>query len=213
MTEALNFIVEKIQKTLQKNSTCRIGLSGGKTPRPLYEKLAQQKIPWDRIQFILTDERYVKPNEEDSNFRMINEAFFSKIQPNPENLFIFNTFLSREEAVNKLQGQLEKLRRERNPLFDILILGMGADGHIASLFQHTKALDSTWLVTTSETSQPPVRERLTLTYDALLDSDEIILLIEGDEKKKTLEKARQGNTDFHDLPIRKILQNKNVKVF
>ena len=206
-------ILEKIRKTLQKHPTCRIGLCGGKTPRPLYEKLAQCSLPWNRIQFIITDERYVKPNEENSNFHMINEALFSRIHPNPENLFIFNTFLSREEAVNKLQGQLEKLRRERSPLFDILILGMGKDGHIASLFPHSKALDSTWLVTTSETTQFDIRERLTLTYDALLDSDEVILLISGEEKKQILEKARQGNADFHDLPIRKILQNKEVRIY
>lgn len=212
-SQALSFILEKVHQTLQKYRTCRIGLSGGKTPRPLYEQLSHQNVPWNRIQFILTDERNIKPTEEGSNFRMISEALFSKIEPNPENLLIFNTFLSREDAVNKLQSQLESLRRERQPLFDILILGMGNDGHTASLFPHTKALDSKWLVTTSETNQFDIRDRLTLTYNALLDSDEVILLIEGEEKKRTLAKAQEGTADFHEWPIAKILQNKPVKIF
>lgn len=206
-------IVQKIHSTLKKFPTCRIGLAGGKTPRQLYEKLAQQNLPWERIQLILIDERCIPPNHEQSNFRMLNEALFSNIKIEPENIFVFNTFLPPEEAVNKLQGQLENLRRERHPLFDILILGMGTDGHIASLFPHSDALESPRLVTTSRTDQFEVKNRLTLTFESLLDSDEIILLIHGEEKKKTLEKARQPNVDFHDFPIAKILQNKSVKIF
>lgn len=210
-------IIQKIHSTLKKFPTCRIGLAGGKTPRPFYEKLAQQNLPWDRIQFILIDERCVLPNHEQSNFRMLNETLFSKIKIEPENIFAFNTFLSAEEAVNKLQGQLEKLRRERHPLFDILILGMGQDGHIASLFPHSQALENIRLVTTSQNEGTPdhfeIKNRLTLTYESLLDSDEIILLIHGEEKRKTLEKARKPNADFHEFPIAKILQEKPVKIF
>lgn len=212
-SEVLKYIIEKIHQTLKQFPACRIGLAGGKTPRPLYEKLAQHNLPWDRIQLILIDERYVPPNHEQSNFRMLNETLFSKIKIEPENIFAFNTFLPAEEAVNKLQGQLEKLRRERQPLFDILILGMGVDGHIASLFPHSQALESSRLVTTSHAEHFEIKNRLTLTYESLLDSDEVILLIEGEEKKKTLEKAQQPNADFRQLPIAKILQNGNYKIF
>lgn len=213
LAEVISEIVQKIHKTLKKFPTCRIGLAGGKTPRQLYEKLAQQNLPWERIQLVLIDERCVPPNHEQSNFRMLNETLFSKIKIEPENIFAFNTFLSPEEAVNKLQGQLENLRRERHPLFDILILGMGVDGHIASLFPNSQALESSRLVTTSQTEHFEIKNRLTLTFESLLDSDEIILLIHGEEKTNILEKAGQPNADFHELPIAKILQGKPVKIF
>lgn len=213
MSESATHIIEKIQETLRQTPTCRIGLAGGTSPRFLYAELAKQKLPWNRIEFILLDERYVSPMDEQSNFRMLNETLFSNITVQPENIYVFNTMLPLEEAVKKSQIKLQDLARSRHPLFDIVILGMGKDGHIASLFPYSPALESKALVTSSETNQFPVRQRLTVTFEALLDSSEMILLAPDEEKKKIIQKAQQPNADFHELPVAKILQNKAVKIF
>ncbi len=206
-------LLEKINATLRKNPTCRIGLSGGTSPRALYAQLAQQRLPWNRIEWILIDERYVPPTSDQSNFRMLNETLFSQIPFQPENIYVFNTTLPIPEAIKYSQERLQNLTKARHPLIDILILGMGKDGHIASLFPGSPALETSSMVASSQTKNSPVEQRLTLTFNALLDSEEVLILAPGEEKKKALEKAQKPGADFHEFQIAKILQNAKCEIF
>lgn len=212
IAEILKIIEKIVQETLGKFPTCRIGLAGGQTPKKLYEALAKKKFPWGKIEFIQIDERYVPPEDKNSNFHMQNEALFKKISA--KEIIVFDTTLPWKESAKKMTEKLQKLQNEREPLFDILILGMGADGHIASLFPHSKALESAELATPSETKNFTASRRLTLTYRALLNSRKIFLLIQGEEKKKIIEKIRKKGVDdnffYKTMPITKILQEKSV---
>lgn len=213
----LNYVVDKVKITLQKNPTCRIGLAGGKTPRPLYKLLAQQKFPWHRIELIQIDERYVPETDERSNFRMQNEGLFSHIKIPKANIYRFNTSLPSGESVLDMQKRLKKLRSQRKngePLFDILILGMGKDGHIASLFPHSEGLDSKMLATVTESKNFDVSIRLTLTFKALLDTSEAVIVMRHDrEKEKLFSKITKERKDYHEIPVQKIITGMPTKIF
>jgi 6-phosphogluconolactonase len=206
-------LLDSINTSLRQNSTCRIGLSGGTSPRAIYQQLAQQKLPWERIEWILIDERCVPPTDEQSNFRMLSEALFSQIRIKPEGVIVFNTFLSPEQAAKDMQSKLMNLQRARHPLIDILILGYGPDGHIASLFPNTDVLEAKSLVTGAQVpagSAFPVKNRLTLTYQALLDTEKVFILKpKTPEKEKILNLAQKPDADFHEIPLAKIMKELN----
>ena len=215
MSQNLYKIAEKIQDVLAQNNTCRIGLSGGSSPRDVYKQLGRQRLPWDRIELILIDERHVPPNDEKSNFYMLRDVLLSDIQIPPTNIFVFNTFLPLEESAKDMQQKIMKLQQLRHPLFDILILGFGPDGHIASLFPRSPALDSRALVTTTQTPENsafPIKNRLTLTYQALLDTEEVFIIAPTDDKKKILARAQEPGADFHEIPLTKIVQELKCEV-
>ena len=171
-----------IRETLQKQKVCRLGLAGGETPKHLYELLAEENLPWERIVIILIDERYVLSDHSESNLRMLREALLKKISLPPENILAFDTSSTRESAAEEMSRKLTKLGQERNPLFDCLILGAGADGHIASLFEGEEVLNSQELAALSQAKHSAVQERLTLTLKALENSSRALLLLKGSEK-------------------------------
>jgi 6-phosphogluconolactonase len=216
VNEITFLIEEKILDSYERNGLVRLALSGGNTPLPIYQSLANsQVIPWERVEFYLADERYVPIENKDSNQKMISEAF-GGVMSFLYGFEAWNTALSIQESSTKYNQILESLSDETDFLFDLTILGMGADGHTASLFpndsQTLSNLDdlSTYSLNTSGTP----KERLTLTYPAILNSEDIFLLLGTADKIKTLEKALDSESTYLDYPIRKILdEHKNTTVF
>ena len=175
-----------IQELLQDSETITIAISGGSSPLPIYKKLSEYKIDWNRISFFLVDERCVSILDSESNYRNINNIFFKKI--NAVSFSMIEDGISLKQCADNYERKiLEHVKTVKNlPSFDLVLLGMGLDGHIASLFPNTKALnENEALIVLNEIPQLNT-QRITMTYALLMNSKKIVMLIKGQEKKKVL---------------------------
>ena len=175
-----------------------VSLSGGSTPRRLYELLAQADVPWGRMHWFWGDERFVPRDHADSNYRMAREALLARAPVPAANIHAIPTeSLSPEESASAYERTLQRfhgagaLVRER-PLFDVTLLGLGEDGHTASLFPGHPALEEErrWVLAVRGASK---EARITLTYPALQASRETAFLVTGAEKKDALARARAAD--------------------
>ena len=192
--------------TLAESSEGRfaIALSGGSTPKRLYEILAaaplRDRFPWSRTHLFWGDERLVPVDDEDSNQRMVQEALLAHVAIPPTNVHRVMTAgspagdASAYEQVLKSYYGAETLDASR-PLFDVVLLGLGENGHTASLFPGTPSLDETlaWVapVTTGGVPQP----RITLTYPAIASSRHVAFLAAGKGKAHILARVLGGDRD------------------
>lgn len=178
-----------------------IALSGGSTPRRLYQILAEprfsQRLDWGRIHLFWGDERFVPPDDPASNFRMAREALLDHVPIPPANIHRVPTEGTPEEAAKRYESELQTyygdtaLDSER-PLFDVILLGLGDNGHTASLFPGTPALDElrAWVVpVTVDVPQP----RLTLTYPVIASSKYVAFLVAGRGKREVVQRVWSGD--------------------
>lgn len=179
-----------------------LNLSGGSTPKALYALLAtdayREKIDWARVHVFFGDERFVPPDHPDSNYRMAREALLAHV-PIPEaNVHaVPTTDGSPAEAAVAYEATLKTFYGAdtldpARPLFAVTLLGMGPDGHTASLFPGTAALDERKAWVTSVVGAKP-EPRITLTYPVLESSAALIFLIAGTGKEEMLERLRAGD--------------------
>lgn len=177
-------------------------LSGGSTPQRLYERLATPAIasrfPWRRAHWFWGDERFVPHDHPLSNYRMARDAFLSRVPAPSSNIHAIPTDgLSPEQAAAAYQATLkrfygaDRLAPDR-PLFDVTLLGIGDDGHTASLFPGQPALQETrqWVVAVIGAKSEP---RITLTYPALDSSRHVAFLATGEGKRNVVARAQAGD--------------------
>jgi 6-phosphogluconolactonase len=202
---AANFIKEKLEKITHKN-VINIALSGGSTPIPILNILKGFKLNWDKFNFFLVDERFVNINSDDSNYKNINASFFKDISS--VNFSILQENLSLDQTVIYYRKKIEnnlKFLKPNIPKFDLIILGMGTDGHTASLFPNSEALvEQDNFVVKNYVSQLD-SFRITLSYPTLLNGEERIILIKGKEKESVFEKIISGQG--LQYPITKLLSS------
>lgn len=180
-----------------------ICLSGGSTPRRLYELLAANvpaALPWGRIHWFFGDERMVPPDSPDSNARMARDALLSAAPIPADHVHAVPTVgVSVEEAARAYAAELagfygsETLDPAR-PLFDLTLLGIGEDGHTASLFPGKPAIeeDRAWAVPVPEAGLPPQVPRVTLTRPVLASSRHVLFLVAGATKRPVLTRIARG---------------------
>jgi len=179
-----------------------LNLSGGSTPRRLYECLAAPNIasrfPWNRAHWFWGDERFVPHDHPDSNYRMAREAFLARVPVPPDNIHAVPTEgLSPDQAAAAYETTLKRfygadaLDPDR-PLFDVTLLGIGDDGHTASLFPGQPALRETrrWAVAVIGAK---AEARITLTYPALDSSRDLAFVVTGREKREVVARAMDGD--------------------
>lgn len=198
---------EIVTRILKKTSECkifRLALSGGSTPGPIYRRLAEQDIPWDQVEVYLVDERYVPLDHPHSNYHMIRETLLNHV--NPKKVVYFDTSLPTEECLKNYESHLDS---SQNDFFDLVLLGIGTDGHTASLFPNSSALEENerWVAHTT-TDQFDVRDRLTLTFPALESSHEQFFLVKN--KMEILERIKSQD---QTLPATRIAQKPNTLFF
>lgn len=187
-----------------------ISLSGGSTPRRLYQLLAEppfsQTMPWDRIHWFWGDERFVPPDHPDSNYRMAREALLSRAPIPIANIHAVETGGDPAAAARAYEKTLksyygaEALDPAR-PLFDIELLGLGPDGHTASLFPATKVLEERqrWV---AEVVGAKPEVRITLTYPALESSRHTAFLVAGADKREPLSRVLAGDRELPSGRVR-----------
>ena len=181
-----------------------ISLSGGSTPKRLYETLAtaafRDRFPWDKTEWFFGDERFVPADDKDSNFRMVREAMLSKVPVPGSNVHAFDTAASSpEESASRYDEMLKRFYGSETldpsrPLFDVTLLGLGPDGHTASLIPGQPVLEerTKWVSAVAE-GRPEAR--LTLTYPAIESSGAIAFLVTGADKAEMLAHVRSGAED------------------
>jgi len=190
-----------------------VALSGGNTPKPMYQLLAQEpvrsQLPWDRVHWILGDERFVPPSDPDSNFGMARGAFLSQVPVPPENVHPVPTEgVTLEEAAEQYEAMLmslygAKTLRIDQPLLDINFLGLGPDGHTASLLPGQPVLQETkrWVAPVPHGRPQP---RVSLTYPALDSSRVVAFLVAGEDKREMVDKIWSGDTSVPAGRIRPV---------
>lgn len=199
---AVKEVLTAIDAALQKHGEARIGLAGGKTPKMLYGRLAQKELLWDKITWIVLDERCVPEDDPESNLGMLKHML-----PKAK-LLAFNVTLPALEAASQMARELINLSDIRQPLFDLLILGAGKDGHIASLFEEEIEATCNEYACPAQAKGYPTEARVTCGLLALQSSKAALLLLKGKEKQPVLDallNLESVNTEALKLTAIKIL--------
>jgi len=190
-----------------------IALSGGSTPKVLYALLAEHpslrnSLPWDKIKVFFGDERHVGPGQADSNFQMATDAMLSKVPLRPDQVHrIKGEYPDTAQAAAEYE---EVMRREFGlqagafPRFDLILLGMGSEGHTLSLFPGTKALNETQRIVTSNWVGKLCADRVTLTAPAANNAANVIFMITGADKACALKSVLEGPHEPDQLPAQMI---------
>jgi 6-phosphogluconolactonase len=185
--EAAREVAELIGEADTADSPFTIALAGGSTPRRMYEILAADygsRIDWSRVMIFWGDERYVPEDSPDSNYRMARKALLDHVPVPHENIIPIRTTLfdSPQLAADAYEGALRSHFPTELPRFDLVLLGVGEDGHTASLFPGSPALDEyeRWVAMTQAPSQP--RTRLTLTPPMLANARRLMFVVSGSGK-------------------------------
>lgn len=209
---ALNDVLMLIQESIQKKGSCRIGLSGGKTPETLYTMLADQKIDWDRIQWVQLDERYVPSDHPESNAAMLRKALFKRAPIPPQNILLFDVTLPYASAAEEMNRKLKSVPFAE-PFFDLLILGMGTDGHVASLFEDDSALRERVAFAACATAHGyETEKRLTLTLPILKSAQAALLLLKGKSKIFLVDALQNKTPSLPFTALNALLPSTQVKV-
>lgn len=201
-----DIMLEKINTAIAERGLCTIALSGGSTPKPLYEALSRQQLPWDKIHIFWGDERYVPPDEPESNQLMARTAWLDKVEIPKGNI---HPMLTDEAdpavAASKHEQELQEFFQVpagKFPVFDIILLGIGDDGHTASLFPHTETLKvSDRLVTVGNKDGQP---RITFTYTLINQARYVIFVVAGRNKQVALAQIFAPDGDASTYPSRLI---------
>lgn len=206
---AAEMMVSLALKKLQSKESFTVALSGGSTPKNMFAILAndaalRNQMPWDRVHFFWGDERHVPPDHADSNYRMTNEAMLSRVPVPPENIHRIraenpDAGKAAEDYEQELRGFF-KLETEQLPLFDCVFLGMGPDGHTASLFPGTKALHERERLVVSNWVDKFQSYRITMTTPVLNNADIVIFLVSGEEKAEPLRVVLEGEKQTDLFP-------------
>ncbi len=195
--------------SISKRNAFRIALAGGSTPRPLYEHLAVDRdIDWRKWHLFWGDERATLPTSPDSNYAMVRASLLDHLETPPGLIVRIPAELEPEEAALRYERSVRELvpsfvteQTTFVPRFDMIVLGMGEDGHTASLFPHTPALDETERLVVANPVPQLDTTRITFTYPLLNAARRILVLVSGEKKAATLRDVISGAYDPARLPI------------
>ncbi|MFC1566446.1 6-phosphogluconolactonase [bacterium] len=227
MSELSNDLVETtltiINETLKNQPTVSIVLSGGKTSAGFYEKFAQRgnevKLDWNKIHFFLTDERHIPLYDERSNFHMIAYSFIRYIEIDDINLNKVCTRVSKPESMvaiyeHKCRKYFKNNLNTKDIRFDIVFLGIGEDGHTASLFPNDKTIDTDQGIYKCIEISPlePKFPRITMTLKTINSAKNVIVISGGEKKRAYIEAIKNGTLDA-SLPIAKVKPNGKLSYY
>ncbi len=213
--------VEGIRAAAEARGFARIAISGGGSPKPVFSLLADAKapyraaIPWDRVWIFWVDERCVPPEHPDSNYGVTKELLLSKVPLPAEQVIRIEGELEPEEAAARYESAIRgnfRLEGAEVPIFDVLHLGMGDDGHTASLFPHTEALHERGRIAiANHVPQQTQTWRVTLTWPVINAARDVFFLIDGAKKADPLGRVLAGAYDPETLPSQ-LIQPQNGRL-
>src|SRR5499425_1823175 len=205
--------LKSVAEAVAQKGVFTVALAGGSTPKALYSQLADEplrsQIPWEKLHFFFGDERHAPPDGAESNFRMANEALFSKGAIKPEQITrIKGEYADTEKAALEYEQALRayfKLKVGEYPRFDLVLLGMGEEGHTLSLFPGTKALHapSNRFVVRNWVGKL-YTDRITLTASTANQANRVIFMITRSDKARALKAVLEGPYEPEQLPAQLI---------
>ncbi|HEY0545094.1 MAG TPA: 6-phosphogluconolactonase [Pyrinomonadaceae bacterium] len=187
-----------------------LALSGGSTPKALYELLATEekaaRIPWEEAHIFWSDERCVPPTDSQSNYRMADEALLSRVNISDEHIHRMRGEDEPHVAAQAYAAELEKQFGAGDPRFSLILLGMGEDGHTASLFPHTPALKDASHTVVANYVEQLASHRLTMTLRTLNAAATVIFLVSGEAKAAALDKVFETQAIEDDAPPARLVR-------
>lgn len=197
-------LADQIGASVNGHGRCALVLTGGRTPRRMYELLAERfasTIPWTRIDLFWCDERYVPHDDPRSNYRLADLTLLDHIAIPPENVHPMPTHhADPSEAAREYEALIHGHFRGGPPKFDLLLLGLAANGHVASLFPHHPALSERerWVLAATVDADPP--QRLTMTFPLINQARAVAFLVSGPTKADVVRRALQPTTAVEEVP-------------
>ena len=219
-TRAAQEFVQAAAEAVRVKGSFNVALAGGSTPKALYSLLVndsalRSQVPWDKIHLFFGDERHVAPDHPDSNFRMASEAMISKSPLKPEQVTrIKGEYPDTEQAALEYEKALREyfqLKDGEYPRFDLVLAGMGNEGHTLSLFPGTKALHADGRMVVRNWIGKLCTERITLTAPVASNAAQVIFMVTGADKAPALKAVLEGPFEPEQLPAQ-LLQPKNGKL-
>ena len=210
--KANQIIASHIDLALDERERAQIAFSGGSTPEKTYELLGKEHLPWDRVDLFLGDERWVDENDKASNAAMIRRTLLSS---GPGSSCCFHVvptvqFSSSSKSAEALSEQLKIVCSGNPPVFDVILLGLGDDGHTAYLFPESDALNikDNWTAVTRAKGH----ERITLTAPVLSAARKVIFLVSGPSKQLALKRLIDRSEPFQRTPARLVKPNSEILI-
>jgi 6-phosphogluconolactonase len=206
---AAEMFASVIAAAVKARGLARVAISGGSTPKVMFSLLADRsrpyfaEVPWDRLQLFWVDERCVPPTDTESNYRMTNEALLAHVPLPGSQVFRMEGELDPEVAASRYEAAIRnafRLEGAETPTFDLVLLGMGDDGHTASLFPHTEALNEMSRIVVANHVPQKDTWRISLTWPVINRGREVVFLIEGEAKAQILHDVLLGPYDPEAKP-------------
>jgi 6-phosphogluconolactonase len=207
VSDAAQFILQQARNALAERNEFRIALSGGNTPRPVFSELARigRELPWERVQITFGDERCVPPDHEQSNFRMARESLLIPAAVPESSVLRMRGEIDPQIAAQEYQDQLDLLGTQRGEYFyrhDLILLGLGDDGHTASLFPDTTALQEQTRKVVANFVPKLNSWRLTFTFPLINQARHVCFLVNTSKQPELVDRILAGDGDF---PAQKVM--------
>lgn len=204
--------VQLVGEAVDRKGVCAVALAGGSTPKMLYKSLASEPfltgVAWPVLHLFWGDERFVPPDHPASNYRMVKETLLSSVPLPSANIHRVPTERGEPEFVAAAYQQEIRqffgLSRNEVPRFDVVLLGMGEDGHTASLFPETPVLEESKLLVAATYVQQLASYRVTLTFPVLNHACNVIFLVSGEAKARALRDVLRGEYRPAKLPAQRV---------
>ena len=205
----------RLGEAIRERGMARIALAGGSTPRRLYRLLAEHyrtAVPWDRVEFYFGDERNVPMDHPDSNFLMARRALFEPLGIPPHHCFpmISDHQSDPERDARDYEETLRRWAAGPVPRFDVTLLGMGEDGHFASLFPDSPALNVRDRLVAVNPVEKLHSHRLTLTFPVFEQARDVVFLVVGEDKQAAIRRIRES---CHDRPAERLAASRPTDWF
>jgi 6-phosphogluconolactonase len=196
---AAEHFVARSREAIGQRGSFTVALSGGSTPKLLFELMAdptesfRNQIPWSDIHFFWSDERHVSPDHPDSNYRMANEAMLSRVPVAKNNVHrVPSENPNAAEAASEYEQTLIETTQQTLPRLDLILLGLGTDGHTASIFPGSEVLHETKRLVAAPWVEKFQTYRITMTLPLLNNGASVVFLVSGAEKAKIVKEVLEG---------------------
>lgn len=203
---------ELAQEAVDRNGRFTVALTGGSSPKRLYQLLAsppyKEQIPWQKVHVFWGDERYVPIGDDRSNAKMAYDTLLNHVEVPENQIYVMTSNQPAEAFAKQYEQQIKDHFNDTLPIFDLILLGMGDDGHTASLFPETEVVQEKEKLVTSLYLPSQNMYRITMTAPLINQAKQIMMLVFGKNKADTLHAVLKGPHQPNHLPVQ-LIQPKN----